>query len=104
LFPVICSVPSAYFLLFVFSLRGNAVGMKGAKALANSLKCNRSLKSLNLQENSLGMDGAIFIATALKGNHQLAYINLQGNGIGESGAKVISDAIKASAPSCIVDI
>lgn len=29
-----------------FSLRGNSVGMEGAKALANALKTNRSLKSL----------------------------------------------------------
>uniref|UniRef100_A0A8C6T1N9 NLR family, CARD domain containing 3 n=1 Tax=Neogobius melanostomus TaxID=47308 RepID=A0A8C6T1N9_9GOBI len=87
-----------------FSLRGNTVGIEGAKALANALKINRSLQFLNLQENSLGMDGAIFIATALKGNHQLSYINLQGNGVGESGAKVISDAIRSNAPGCVVDI
>lgn len=29
-----------------YSLRGNTVGMEGAKALANALKSNRSLKSL----------------------------------------------------------
>uniref|UniRef100_A0AAR2L8X3 NACHT domain-containing protein n=1 Tax=Pygocentrus nattereri TaxID=42514 RepID=A0AAR2L8X3_PYGNA len=88
----------------VLSLRGNSIGMAGAKALSSALKTNRSLRSLNLQENSLGMDGAIFIATALRGNHQLTYINLQGNGIGESGAKVVSDAIRADASECVVDI
>uniref|UniRef100_A0A8D0G4C3 NLR family CARD domain containing 3 n=1 Tax=Sphenodon punctatus TaxID=8508 RepID=A0A8D0G4C3_SPHPU len=95
--------------LFLFpgfhcSLRGNSIEVAGAKAMANALKVNCSLRSLNLQENSLGMDGAICIATALTGNHGLTYVNLQGNRIGQSGAKVIADAIRTNAPSCMVEI
>uniref|UniRef100_A0A3B3RAX1 NLR family CARD domain containing 3 n=1 Tax=Paramormyrops kingsleyae TaxID=1676925 RepID=A0A3B3RAX1_9TELE len=92
------------YFLFYFSLRGNSIGMEGAKALANALKANSSLRVLNLQENALGMDGAIFIATALNRSHQLTYINLQGNRIGDSGAKVISDTIKTRSPECVVKI
>ena len=86
------------------SLRGNDVGAAGAKALANALKLNSSLRRLNLQENSLGMDGAIFVASALSENHGLHHINLQGNPIGESAARMISEAIKTNAPTCTVEI
>uniref|UniRef100_A0A8C5EKB6 NLR family CARD domain-containing protein 3-like n=1 Tax=Gouania willdenowi TaxID=441366 RepID=A0A8C5EKB6_GOUWI len=104
-----CFLQIAYFLIFflwpLYFLAYVGIYRKGrAKALANALKINRNLKSLNLQENSLGMDGAIFIATAMKENNHLQYINLQGNSIGKSGAKVISDAIRVSAPACVVDI
>lgn len=86
------------------SLRGNDVGVAGAKALANGLKLNSSLRRLNLQENSLGMDGAIYVATALSENHGLHHINLQGNPIGESGARMITQAIEKNAPTCTVEM
>uniref|UniRef100_A0A803T7B5 NACHT domain-containing protein n=2 Tax=Anolis carolinensis TaxID=28377 RepID=A0A803T7B5_ANOCA len=94
----------SFFFVSDLSLRGNAIGLAGAKAMAGALKVNGTLRRLNLQENLLGMDGAICIATALTRSHSLTYINLQGNRIGESGAKVITDAICTNAPGCRVEM
>uniref|UniRef100_A0A8C8SRS5 NLR family CARD domain containing 3 n=1 Tax=Pelusios castaneus TaxID=367368 RepID=A0A8C8SRS5_9SAUR len=103
-FSALCPNCPSVFAGFHCSLRGNSIGVAGAKAMANALKVNRSLRVLNLQENSLGMDGAICIATALTGNHGLTYVNLQGNRIGQSGAKVIADAIRTNSPHCVVEM
>uniref|UniRef100_A0A4W3HUM5 NLR family CARD domain containing 3 n=1 Tax=Callorhinchus milii TaxID=7868 RepID=A0A4W3HUM5_CALMI len=90
--------------LLCCSLRGNAIGVAGVKAMANGLKVNRVLRHLNLQENSLGLDGAMCIAIALSYNDSLRHINLQGNKIGESGAKVIAAEIRSKSPHCSVEI
>lgn len=53
------------------SLRSNSIGPSGAKALADALKKNQVLLSLNLQHNVIKEDGAAFLAEALLTNHKL---------------------------------
>jgi Ran GTPase-activating protein (RanGAP) involved in mRNA processing and transport len=49
-------------LLKHLSLRMNGIGDVGAKALATSLKTNRTLLSLNLWYNKIDVDGAVDLA------------------------------------------
>ena len=73
----------------------NSIGVDGAKAIAEALKVNPVLTSLDLQTNSIGNGGAMAIAEALKVNAVLTKLNLlQGNKMGEAGKKAVRDAVK----------
>ncbi|NXA41590.1 NLRC3 protein, partial [Eudromia elegans] len=76
------------------SLRSNSIGPKGAKALADALKKNQVLLSLNLQHNVIKEEGATFLAEALLTNHRLTTLHLQKNSIGTHGARKIAEALK----------
>ncbi|NXA50672.1 NLRC3 protein, partial [Nothocercus julius] len=76
------------------SLRSNSIGPKGAKALADALKKNQVLLSLNLQHNVIKEEGTMFLAEALSTNHRLTTLHLQKNSIGTHGARKIAEALK----------
>ncbi|XP_042683992.1 NLR family CARD domain-containing protein 3 isoform X2 [Centrocercus urophasianus] len=75
------------------SLAENQICNKGAKALARSLKVNRSLTALDLRSNSIGPSGAKALADALKKNQVLLSLNLQHNVIKEEGATALAEAL-----------
>lgn len=52
-------------------MNANSLGAEGAKALADALKDNPSLRFLLLQDNNLGDDGGKAIVEALKVNATL---------------------------------
>ena len=70
------------------------IGDEGAKALAEALKVNATVKELNLYECGIGDDGAAALAEALRSNTSLTYLRLEYNdGIGEQGKQLLRDAV-----------
>jgi Leucine-rich repeat (LRR) protein len=57
-------------------LRGNEIGVEGAKAFVESLKINTSLEYLDLSGNKIETEGATAIAELLKANNLLQYLDV----------------------------
>jgi hypothetical protein len=87
-------------------LRGNNIQAKGAIALANGIKLNRSLRSLNLKWNSIGRDpsGISALADALKSNLTIGHVDLRNNRINNVGAKHIAEMLKANTTITHLDL
>jgi Ran GTPase-activating protein (RanGAP) involved in mRNA processing and transport len=77
-------------------LWSNSIGAEGAIVLADALKENTGLQSLNLGSNSIGAEGAKALADALKVNTALQSLNLWSNSIGAEGTKALADALKVN--------
>jgi Ran GTPase-activating protein (RanGAP) involved in mRNA processing and transport len=76
------------------NLRSKKIGDEGAKALAEELKDNSTLKELVLNGNSIGSVGAAAIARALWFNTSLVVLTLDGNRLGDSGAAAMAETLK----------
>jgi len=87
-------------------LRGNNIQAKGAIALANGIKLNRSLRSLNLKWNAIGRDpsGVSALCDALKSNLTIGHVDLRNNRINNIGAKHIAEMLKANTTITHIDI
>lgn len=87
-------------------LRGNNIQAKGAIALANGIKLNRSLRSLNLKWNSIGRDpsGVGALADALKSNLTIGHVDLRNNRINNIGAKHVAEMLKANTTITHLDL
>ncbi|KAF9961236.1 hypothetical protein BGZ72_004377 [Mortierella alpina] len=77
---------------------------EGAVLIAEALKLNASLTALNLRGNSIGRIGAKALAEALKINSNLANLSLQGNSIGDHGAKALAEALKINSSLTTLDL
>jgi len=79
-------------------LRGNNMQGQGAKALANGIKANRSMRSLNLKWNCIGKDwnGLSAICEALKGNLTITQVDLRNNHIDSAGAEYVAEVVKGN--------
>ena len=62
------------------------IGDEEAKAFAEALKVNKTLKELHLAHCGIGVDGTAALAEALRSNTSLTRLDLCGNGIGDDGA------------------
>ena len=69
------------------------IGDEGAKALAEALKVNATLKTLRLYGCGIGDDGAAALAEALRSNTSLTSLALNNNGIGERGKQLLHEAV-----------
>lgn len=87
-------------------LRGNNIQAKGAIALANGIKLNRSLRSLNLKWNAIGRDpsGVGALCDALKSNLTIGHVDLRNNRINNIGAKHIAEMLKANTTITHIDL
>jgi len=87
-------------------LRGNNIQAKGAIALANGIKLNRSLRSLNLKWNSIGRDpsGVGALCDALKSNLTIGHVDFRNNRINNIGAKHIAEMLKANTTISHIDL
>merc|ERR1719473_151463 len=87
-------------------LRGNNIQAKGAIALANGIKLNRSLRSLNLKWNAIGKDptGVSALCDALKSNLTIGHVDLRNNRINNIGAKHIAEMLKANTTITHLDL
>lgn len=87
-------------------LRGNNIQAKGAIALANGVKLNRSLRSLNLKWNAIGRDptGVSALCDALKSNLTIGHVDLRNNRINNIGAKHIAEMLKANTTITHIDL
>ncbi|KAF9021859.1 hypothetical protein BGZ52_001384 [Haplosporangium bisporale] len=85
-------------------LQDNPIGDNGAQALSQALKKNSSLTTLDLWGNSIGGSGAQALGKALKTNSTLATLDLQFNSIGENGAQALGEALKINSPLTTLDL
>lgn len=87
-------------------LRGNNIQAKGAIALANGIKLNRSLRSLNLKWNSIGRDptGVGALCDALKSNLTIGHVDFRNNRINNIGAKHVAEMLKANTTITHIDL
>jgi len=73
---------------------GNQIGDEGAATLAEALKHNTSLTTLDLRGNRIGDEGAAMLAEAVQHNTSLTTLNLAGNRIGDEGAATLAKALE----------
>lgn len=87
-------------------IRGNNIQAKGAVVLANGLKLNRSLRSLNLKWNSVGKDstGVQALSDILKSNMTISHVDLRNNRINNVGAKYLGEMLMANTTITHLDI
>ncbi|KJE97164.1 hypothetical protein CAOG_010088 [Capsaspora owczarzaki ATCC 30864] len=78
-------------------LDNNLIGDAGAQSIAEALKVNTTLKALSLAKNQIGDVGANAIAEALKVNKTLTWLDLGKSRIGNAGAQAIAEALKMNA-------
>jgi len=87
-------------------LRGNNIQAKGAMILANGIKINRSLRSLNLKWNSIGRDpsGVQALCDILKFNLTIGHVDLRNNRVNNVGAKAIGEMLTANTTISHLDL
>ena len=72
----------------------NSIGTEAATALAEALKRNSTLHTLDRRRNDIGAEGAKEIAEVLQSNTTLHTIDLQHNKIEDEGAWIVAGALK----------
>ena len=72
----------------------NNIGVNGSVALAQMLKINKTLTTLNLSFNEIGDDGASALAASLVRNRTLQGLNLKRCGITNQGAQRIAQHLE----------
>ena len=75
-----------------------------ATALAESLKYNKSLTTLNLNHNEIGDCGAVALGECLKYNKSLTTLNLSSNEIGDGGAAALGECLKYNKSLTTLDL
>ncbi|KAF9309935.1 hypothetical protein BG003_009136 [Podila horticola] len=91
-------------ILTTLDLRYNSTGDSGAQALSEALKTNSTLIALDLPNNSIGGIGALALSEALKTNSTLTTLALENNSIGENGALALSEALKTNSTLTTLDM
>ena len=74
-------------------LGDNKITGKGATALAEYLKYNRTIKSLKIHNNKIGDEGAVAFGEVLKTNTILEELDLSNNNISDYGMEAIADSL-----------
>ncbi len=82
--------------LQVLDLWENGITAKGGKSLAEALRTNGALVTLELRGNSLGDDGAWAFASLMPNSRALSTLDLSSNGITPAGAQVLLEGLKRS--------
>ncbi|CAE8593892.1 unnamed protein product [Polarella glacialis] len=87
-------------------LRGNNIQAKGAMALANGIKINRSLRSLNLKWNAIGRDpsGVSAVCDVLKSNLTIGHVDLRNNRVNNVGAKYVGEMLATNTTITHMDL
>ena len=88
------------------NLHDNRIGSEGAKSLADALKVNASLTSVDLSRNSVKDVDVSAICEAVQRNKEckLAALNLMNIGIGPDGAKAVAALCSVSASLTQLDL
>ncbi|CAF1259981.1 unnamed protein product [Rotaria sordida] len=73
---------------------GNRITEIGAQYLADALKTNTTLTTLDIENNCIGDEGAKHFADALRNNTTLITLDIGCNGIADEGVQHLADALK----------
>ena len=82
--------------LKTIDLYNNDVGDDGARAFAKALRVNSTLHALALDYNDVGADGAMAIAESLRVNTTLRELYLWYNNVGDDGAIAVAEALRVN--------
>jgi len=82
--------------LKTLNLANNNLGAEGAKAVAECLVKNATVRDLNLMINNISDDGAGALALMLKENTALTSLNLIFNMITDNGASRLADGLRTN--------
>jgi Ran GTPase-activating protein (RanGAP) involved in mRNA processing and transport len=89
-------------------LWGDEVGNDGVRALANALRHNATLTTLelggNMGGNQIGNDGARTLADVLRHNTTLTTLDLGWNQIGADGARALADVLRHNTTLTTLDL
>ncbi|KJE97357.1 hypothetical protein CAOG_07233 [Capsaspora owczarzaki ATCC 30864] len=77
-------------------LQNSEITDADALVIAEGLKANSNLQTLNLNDNQIGDKGAKAIGSALRNKRILSGLYLGGNSIGDAGARAIAEAVKTA--------
>jgi hypothetical protein len=77
-------------------LGNNNIGNGGAQTIADVLKSNHSVTSVQLGSNNIGDAGAQALAAALNDNESVSDLDLSDNNIGNAGALAVQNVLKNS--------
>jgi len=83
-------------VLTTLDLRYNDIGPAGGIAIGKALEINEVLTNLVLRNNNIGDEGAKALAAALRVNGVLKSLNLYFNNIGNTGAIAIAEALRGN--------
>eukprot|EP00043_Microstomoeca_roanoka_P020574 m.251435 g.251435 ORF g.251435 m.251435 type:complete len:1015 (-) comp17184_c2_seq10:447-3491(-) len=86
------------------SLIGDKIGDTGCRALADALKSNTTLTSLDLSCNKIEDTGCHALAEALESNTTLTTLNLSGNEIEDTGCRKLAEALKSNTALTSLDV
>ena len=86
------------------NIHSNSIKADGARALAQALKTNKALTSLILRNNLIGADGARALAEVLKSDSALTSLDLEVNSIGNEGARALAEALKSNGALASLDL
>ncbi|KAF9325930.1 hypothetical protein BG006_010611, partial [Podila minutissima] len=89
---------------FSFGLVAGSIGVKEFGRLAEALKTNSTLNTLDLGHGLIRDNGAQALAEALKTNSTLTALNLVGNSIGDNGVQALSEAFKINSTLTTLNI
>ncbi|KAG0043724.1 hypothetical protein BGZ90_009000, partial [Linnemannia elongata] len=90
--------------LTTLDLQDNKIGSHEVQLMATAFKTNSTLTTLKLRSNSIGDNGAQTLAEALKTNSTLTTLDLQSNSIGDNGAQTLAEALKANSTLTTLDL
>ena len=83
--------------LDTLSLEGTQCGeLEGASAVADMLRSNNTLTTLDISFNPLGSKGITYVAEALKSNRMLNSLNLKEADCSNEGATAIADMLRSN--------
>ena len=90
--------------LTTLDLQHNKLGAKGAQAVASALRINKTLTTLNLGDNDIGDVGAEALASRLRGNTTLTTLEIQDNEISIDGAEALVRALRGNTTLTTLDL
>ncbi|KAF9177643.1 hypothetical protein BGZ51_008505 [Haplosporangium sp. Z 767] len=103
-FEVLAETLKTNSILTTLNLKDNSIGDDGALALSEVLKINSTLTTLDLRGNSIGNNGARALSEALMTNSTLITLDLRNNSIGDNGALALSKALKNNPTLATLDL
>ncbi|CAF4500995.1 unnamed protein product, partial [Rotaria socialis] len=80
--------------LTTLDLGGHKIGGEGAQHLADALLNNTTLTTLHLHCNDITHEGAQHLADTLRRNAALTTLNLRSNSVGDKGVQHLADALR----------
>ncbi|KAG0050177.1 hypothetical protein BGZ83_005043 [Gryganskiella cystojenkinii] len=102
--PSFLSKSSSHLCQISCDMRPGKIDSKGAQTLAEALKTNSTLTTLNLSNNKIGDIEAQALAEALKTNSTLTTLTLLYNQIRDIGAQALAEALKTNNTLTVLEL